>query len=118
MSIWEQKNKQKKKSQNQNAYGCCHERKKKRKENKDALTRHQIQLHSNKAYTSSNWDDEWATGNWQYGKEGKMAARLLLRSAFKAARTCRAAPAPVLTRGMAAGGEFNAISELQNDKRG
>lgn len=45
-------------------------------------------------------------------KEGKMAARLLLRSAFTAARTCRAAPVPALTRGMAAGGEDNANSEL------
>lgn len=41
------------------------------------------------------------------GEEGKMAARLLLRSAFRAARTCRAAPAPALSRGMAAGGKKN-----------
>ena len=34
-----------------------------------------------------------------------MAARLLLRSAVRAATRCRAAPAPALTRGMAAGGE-------------
>ncbi|KAM3873766.1 cytochrome c oxidase subunit 5B, mitochondrial-like [Diretmus argenteus] len=33
-----------------------------------------------------------------------MAARLLLRSALRAATTCRAAPAPALARGMAAGG--------------
>ncbi|KAK5851502.1 hypothetical protein PBY51_023049 [Eleginops maclovinus] len=33
-----------------------------------------------------------------------MAARLFLRSAFRAAKTCRAAPAPALSRGMAAGG--------------
>ncbi|XP_033986665.1 cytochrome c oxidase subunit 5B, mitochondrial [Trematomus bernacchii] len=33
-----------------------------------------------------------------------MAARLLLRSALRAAKTCRAAPVPALSRGMAAGG--------------
>eukprot|EP00064_Thunnus_orientalis_P022910 superscaffoldBa00008160_g23131 len=33
-----------------------------------------------------------------------MAARLLLRSAYRAATTCRAARVPALTRGMAAGG--------------
>uniref|UniRef100_A0A8C8LMH7 Cytochrome c oxidase subunit 5B, mitochondrial n=1 Tax=Oncorhynchus tshawytscha TaxID=74940 RepID=A0A8C8LMH7_ONCTS len=33
-----------------------------------------------------------------------MAARLLLRSSIRAATTCRAAPVPILTRGMAAGG--------------
>ncbi|KAM6902636.1 cytochrome c oxidase subunit 5B, mitochondrial [Xenentodon cancila] len=33
-----------------------------------------------------------------------MAARLLLRSGFRAATVCRAARAPVLARGMAAGG--------------
>ncbi|XP_006625375.2 cytochrome c oxidase subunit 5B, mitochondrial [Lepisosteus oculatus] len=33
-----------------------------------------------------------------------MAARLLLRSAVRGASCCRAAPASVLTRGMAAGG--------------
>lgn len=44
--------------------------------------------------------------------EGEMAARLLLRSAFRAARTCRAAPAPALTRGMAAGGKNEANAEL------
>lgn len=35
----------------------------------------------------------------------KMAARLLLRSAVRAATACRAARAPALSRGMAAGGE-------------
>lgn len=44
--------------------------------------------------------------------EGEMAARLLLRSAFRAARTCRAAPAPALTRGMAAGGKNETNAEL------
>ncbi|XP_070706584.1 cytochrome c oxidase subunit 5B, mitochondrial [Pempheris klunzingeri] len=33
-----------------------------------------------------------------------MAARLLLRSAVRAATTCRAAPVPALARGMSAGG--------------
>nr|XP_020444203.1 cytochrome c oxidase subunit 5B, mitochondrial-like [Monopterus albus] len=33
-----------------------------------------------------------------------MAARLLLRSAFRAATTCRAAPVPALTRGVTTGG--------------
>lgn len=45
-----------------------------------------------------------------------MAARLLLRSAFKAARTCRAAPVPALTRGMAAGGEDVTYNDLQSLK--
>uniref|UniRef100_A0A6Q2XVD8 Cytochrome c oxidase subunit 5B, mitochondrial n=1 Tax=Esox lucius TaxID=8010 RepID=A0A6Q2XVD8_ESOLU len=39
-----------------------------------------------------------------------MAARLLLRSAIKAATTCRAAPVPALTRGMAAGGNIPRIA--------
>ncbi len=43
-----------------------------------------------------------------------MAARLLLRSAFRAARACRAAPAPALARGMAAGGEQETNFKLQN----
>ncbi|KTG42404.1 hypothetical protein cypCar_00011158 [Cyprinus carpio] len=34
-----------------------------------------------------------------------MAARLLLRSAVRAATTCRASPAVALSRGMAAGGQ-------------
>nr|XP_020444202.1 cytochrome c oxidase subunit 5B, mitochondrial-like [Monopterus albus] len=33
-----------------------------------------------------------------------MAARLLLRSAFRAATTCRAVPVPALTRGVTTGG--------------
>ena len=46
-----------------------------------------------------------------------MAARLLLRSAFRAARTCRAAPAPALTRGMAAGGENRTDTESLESER-
>lgn len=42
-----------------------------------------------------------------------MAARLLLRSAFSAARICRTSPAPALTRGMAAGGENHLMFFLQ-----
>lgn len=45
-----------------------------------------------------------------------MAARLLLRSAFRAAKTCRAAPAPALARGMAAGGEDETNTELSSVK--
>ncbi|XP_034752916.1 cytochrome c oxidase subunit 5B, mitochondrial-like [Etheostoma cragini] len=43
-----------------------------------------------------------------------MAARLLLRSAVRAASTRRAAPVPVLTRGMAAG----AVTEVERRLHG
>lgn len=49
-------------------------------------------------------------------KGGEMAARLLLRSAFRAARTCRTAPVPALTRGMAAGGEDKTNTMLHSLK--
>ena len=62
--------------------------------------------HVNKSLTSSACDQIQVT------EEGEMAARLLLRGALRAATTCRAAPVPALTRGMAGGGEDETSTEL------
>lgn len=40
-----------------------------------------------------------------FGEEEDMAARLLLRTAVRAATTCRPSPVVALSRGMAAGGQ-------------